>query len=390
MAAAVSGPLGRLPLGRLIVDLGALRANYRLLADLVAPAECGAVIKADGYGLGLETVAVALYEAGARTFFVAQPQEAVRTRQAIADPAARIMVLSGWDALDAASYRAQNLVPVLNTVGDIEGWHTECRRLEWVGPAAIHLDTGMNRLGLELRDHGRLPDILRDCTAARPVLLISHLACADDPSSLMNHQQAERFTQACHGLATLPASLANSSGIFRSTDLHLDLVRPGYALFGGNPTPETANPMATVVTAQARILQVRAVDRGQTVGYGASKRFGKPTKIATVAIGYADGFARSLSNSGTVMIDGVHAPVVGIVSMDLISVDVSAHPAPDRLVGEYAEVFGQRRALDAVASEAGTIGYEILTSIGSRYARQVRDDSQRDAVPAVCPASEVT
>lgn len=352
----------------LTIDLDAVAANYRLLRDRVAPAECGVAVKADAYGLGAARVAPVLAAAGARTFFVALPDEAMALRPLLPD--ATIGVLAGLMPGCADDYAAHGLAPVLNHLGDVDAWAAHARAAGTVLPAFLHVDTGMNRLGL---DEGELailaasPDRL---AGLRIRAVMSHLACADDAASPMTAMQLQRFRQARAMLPEAPGSLANSSGIFRSRDLHFDLARPGAALYGINPTPETANPMAPTVRLAGRVLQVRRIDSAGSVGYGATHRAAPGMKIATIAVGYADGYLRGLSGSGQVMFGDMAAAIVGRVSMDLITVDVT--PLPDHRVhpGVLAEIIGPHRGVDQVAAEAGTIGYEILTSLGRRYARR--------------------
>jgi alanine racemase len=351
----------------LLVDLDAVTANWRLLAARAGGAECGAVVKADGYGLGAAAVSRALAETGCRTFFVGHLDEGLALRAVL--PGARIVVLLGLPPGTEAEAEAAGLVPTLNDLAGLERWRRHAARAGRALPAMVHLDTGMNRLGLSAADAARL--------AADPSLLdgvqlaawISHLACADRPGAGMTEEQAQRFDGLLTALPGAPASLANSSGHFRGPSLLRDLTRPGCALYGINPTPETANPMAATVRLLGRILQVRCVEPPAAVGYGATHRVAGPAVIATIAIGYADGYHRLLGSRGHVLIGGVEAPVVGRISMDLMTVDASAVP-PALLEGQrWAEVIG-RRSVDQVAAEAGTIGYEILTGIGPRVLRR--------------------
>jgi len=352
----------------LLVDLDAVAANWRRLADRVAPAECAAVVKADAYGLGALPVVRRLSQAGARTFFTAHPQEAAALRPAL--PAgARLVVLHGLMPDNADSMAALGLVPVLNSLGEIALWQRTARTLGHTLPAMVHMDTGMNRLGLtagETRTLAAEPHRLDGITVQA---WISHFACADEAGHPMTPAQDQRFRAALATLPAAPASLANSAGIFRGAGLHHDLVRPGAALYGVNPTPELPNPMEGVVRLFARVLQVRDVDAGGSVGYGASHRFSAPGRVATLAAGYADGVMRSLSSRGAAVIGGVQAPVVGRISMDLMTIDVTAVPPRALSPGCFAELIGPHRPVDAVAAEAGTIGYEILTSLGGRYHR---------------------
>lgn len=359
------------PTAELTIDLGALVANYRLLKLRAAPADCAAAIKAGAYGLGAERAAPALFAAGCRHFFVAVLDEAIALRPVV--PQANIYVLSGPLGGDEAEYRAHNLTPVLNSRPQIESWWTWSLSGAPV-PAALHIDTGMSRLGLSAEELDWLiadPALL----AVMPVpLVLSHLACSEEPDDPMNQGQLARWRAALDRLLPLLSerpilSFANSSGIFLGPDFHFDLVRPGAALYGINPTPAVSNPMRQVVGLKARILQVRQIDRGQTVGYGAH-RATRATRLATLGLGYADGIPRTLSHVGAAFVGGIRAPFVGRVSMDLITIDVGDVPAHLAEPGAWAEILGPQQGVDELGAAAGTIGYEILTSLGRRYARR--------------------
>ncbi len=355
----------------LTIDLDAVADNYRRLCAELGGVACAAVVKADAYGLGMARVAPALARAGARIFFVAQMEEAMALR-GMFPVEVEIYVLNGLAAGPVAEFQAGRVHPVLNSLGEIDAWAAAARAAGRALPAAVHIDTGMSRLGLpedELEalaaDHGRLAGIdLR--------YLVSHLACADDPTHPLNAEQLRRFRAARARLPDAPASFANSSGIFLGADYHLDLARPGVALYGVNPTPGRPNPMRQVVRLQGKILQVREIDASRTVGYGATHRAAGPTRIATVAVGYADGYLRSLSNRGSAWLGDRRVPVVGRVSMDLITLDVTGAPAEAARPGAFVDLIGADLATDRVAEAAGTIGYEILTSLGRRYHRVYR------------------
>ncbi len=344
------------------IDLDAVAANWRLLRDKLESRNCAAVVKADAYGLGVAPVAQTLWDAGARTFFVALVDEGLALRQLL--PGAEILVLNGAPRECEADLRAAGLVPVLNTLGDVEAWKDTGG-----GPACLHVDTGMNRLGLPHYEAETLLEEPDRLDGIDVVLLMSHLACADDPHSHMNEDQLSAFREWVHGFHRPRTSFANSSGLFLGPGYHFDLGRPGISIYGGNPHPESPNPMAQVVRLRAKILQVRDVDTPETVGYGATYAAREKTKIATLPVGYADGYLRSLSNSGGVFIGDVRLPIVGRVSMDLTTVDISnvsetlAHP------GAMVDVIGPMNPIDDVARAAGTISYEILTGLGRRYQR---------------------
>lgn len=356
----------------LSIDLAAISANYERLGSMAAPAACAAVVKADAYGLGLARVAPALAASGCRVFFVAHLDEGLALRTLL--PEVEIFVLNGALAGAEPRFAEAGLAPVLNDLEALDAWAALARARGGL-PAALHLDTGMSRLGL--------PPGEVDTLAADPARLdgidlryvMSHLACSEEPDNPMNEAQRDRFETARARLPHAAASFANSSGIFRGAGFHFDLVRPGAALYGVNPCPGAPNPMAGVVRLEARILQVRDVDSPGTVGYGAAHRVAGRTRIATLAVGYADGYLRGLGGQAGCYIGETRVPVVGRISMDLITLDVSAVPPVSpgaKPIGKdtLVEIIGPRHPVDALAEEAGTIGYEILTSLGRRYHRR--------------------
>jgi alanine racemase len=353
--------------GRLTVDLDALADNWADLARQASSAETAAVVKADAYGIGLEPAASALGRAGCKTFFVALPSEGLRLRDAL--PGVVIYVLDGLIEGSAKVYAEADLRPVLNSWDEVEEWAAYKDRGIATG-SAIHVDTGMNRLGLSLHEAielARRADLL---TAIGPALIMSHLASADSPADPFNLRQLALFSEIRAEFPDLPASLANSAGILLGEDFHFDLVRPGIALYGASPV---AAPLRTVVTAEARVLGVREVDEGEAIGYGASERVKRASRIAVLAAGYADGYHRQAGSSderkgAQVYIRGRAAPLIGRVSMDLIAADVTEVRAVAR--GDWAELFGPNVSIDDVARTAGTIGYELLTGLGRRYARR--------------------
>jgi len=353
----------------LTIDLGAVAANYLMLRDRAAGALCAGVVKADAYGLGAARVGPALWQAGCRVFFVAHVSEGVALRAAL--PEAAIYVLNGYDPEAAIPFREAALRPVLNSLGEVDAWAEEARRLGAPLPACLHVDTGMARLGLPLAearalaaDPGRLTGIALDW-------LISHLACADEPAHPLNALQRDRYAGLRPLFPGVRRSLANSSGIFLGPAYHHEMVRPGAALYGINPLPGQINPMRQVVQLKAKILQVRSVDSGESVGYGASWSAAGRRRIATIATGYADGFLRSASRNSAVSPEGTSIPIVGRVSMDLITLDVT--DAPELDAGGWVELVGPRRPADEVAEAGGTIGYELLTRLGPRFARIYHD-----------------
>jgi len=349
----------------LTIDLDAVAANYRKLAQKAAPAEAAAAIKADGYGLGLEHVVRTLTNEGCRTFFVATIDEGIELRALL--PQATICVLNGVISGVPGDFLAHRLVPALNDLGQIETWRDLCRDARQAS-AVLHLDTGMARLGLPPQELDILAGDPARLDGVPLALIMSHLACADEPDHPLNRQQRDAFVAALPRLPAAPASLAASSGIFLGPEYCFDMVRPGVCLYGANPRPGYPNPMVPVVRLQAKILQIRDVDTPQTVGYGATHRFAGPARVATVAAGYADGYLRSLSGRGTARFRGLSVPVVGRVSMDLITLDVTQ--APEAKPGDMVDLIGPHHDVDALAAEAGTIGYEILTALGRRFKRR--------------------
>jgi alanine racemase len=359
------------PSAELTIDLAALVANYRLLKSRAAPADCAAAIKASAYGLGAERAAPALFDAGCRHFFVATLDEGITLRSAI--PQAEIYVLSGTLGGDEPEFRSHRLTPVLNSRPQIERWWTWSISGAAV-PAALHIDTGMSRLGLSSDELDWLIDNPKLLGLMPVPLVLSHLACSEEADNPLNREQLARWRAALGRLLPLLPkrpilTFANSSGIFLGPDFHFDLVRPGAALYGINPTPGAPNPMNQVVGLKARILQVRQIDQGQTVGYGAH-RSTRATRLATLGLGYADGIPRSLTNVGAAFVGKVRAPFVGRVSMDLITIDVGDVPAHLAEPGAWVDILGPQQSADALGVAAGTIGYEILTSLGSRYQRR--------------------
>ncbi len=357
--------------GVLLVDRAAIADNYRSLKAAFLEKAVAAVVKADGYGLGAEEVVPALVKAGARSFFVAQLDEALKLRPLLdrCHPAIALYVLNGLMPGSETLFADNTILPVLNSLGEIAAWGAFARRRETALPAAVHLDSGMCRLGLPPDEVERLRADPGALEGIVPTCILSHLACAEDADDPMNARQLAYLRQALTALPRAPVSFCNSSGIFLGRDYHFDLGRPGVALYGGNPTPAAPNPMRPVVRLLARILQIRAIDAPQTVGYGATHRATGPARIATVAAGYADGYLRSISSRGHAWVAGHRVPVVGRVSMDLLALDVTEVAAEAVRPGDWAELLNAEQTVDALAAEAGTISYEILTSLGARYHR---------------------
>jgi len=361
--------------GILAIDLAAIKANWRELARRAAPARAAAVVKADGYGCGLEAVTAALAKAGCDTFFVAHLAEGRRARTAA--PMANIYVLNGLLPGTASAYVGCNLHPVIGSLAEFAEWKAFVATTSWHGGAALHVDTGMNRLGIGFEEAVWLAG-QPQAERGELVLLMSHLACAEVPEHPLNARQMAAFRELRALYPGVPASLANSSGIFLGPDALHDMVRPGVALFGANPTPLHVNPMRPVVDLSVRIVQVRTVAAGETVGYGATWTARRPTRIAVLAVGYADGILRAASGrddkpGAEAIVAGRRCPLAGVVSMDLLAVDVTDLPQHLPRRGDLATLLGEEIGVDDLASHAGTIGYEVLTSLGGRYHRIYRD-----------------
>lgn len=353
----------------LTVDLDAIAANYRLLAERAGGATVAGVMKADAYGLGMAQVAPRLVRAGCRVFFTAHLEEGMRLR-GIVPANSTIYVLHGPPPGTAADFVAYGLVPVLNDPGQVREWSAACAHAGRRLAAAVQVDSGMSRMGLAPADLAALGDPRDWLAAFEPVLLMSHLACADVADHPMNARQRQRFDAIRAAFPALPASLANSSAVFLGPGFRYDLVRPGAALYGINPQPGHANPLRQAVSLDARIVQVRTIDAGDAVGYGARYVADDTRRIATIAVGYADGWLRALSGRGCAYIDGVRVPIAGTVSMDSITLDVTGIPDARLQPGMTVELLGPNQHVDAVAAEAGTIGYEVLTRLGARFERR--------------------
>jgi alanine racemase len=357
--------------GVLTIDLEAIRANYRMLAAKVLPGECAAVVKGDAYGCGLEQVVGALIPANCRTFFVAHLSEARRVRALTSE--ATIYVLNGFFSAAGSAFVACQARPVINSSVELAEWDHFVTSTGWTGGAALHVDTGINRLGLTVEEAAAVAGRIQ--TANHGIaLLMSHLACAEVPQHPLNDQQIRQFREVRSLFRGIPSSLANSPGIFLDRSTYCDLVRPGLALYGGNPTPGQSNPMKPVVELKARILQVRQVPARATVGYGATWTARRDSRVAVVAAGYADGILRGpaateASPPREVLVAGKRCRMVGRVSMDLLTVDVTDLPEAQVRRDDLVTLIGAGLTLDQVAAQAGTIPYEILTNLSRRYHR---------------------
>lgn len=363
-------------IGIVNIDLGAIADNWSALNGLIGvSSQCGAVVKANAYGLGVGPVAKSLFLAGCREFFVATLAEGEELRSYLPNTA-EIIVFGGLSHDPSGLYfqhwQDYQLTPVLFSVEHITSWAEHCSELGRVLPCAVKIDSGMHRLGMQPKE---IDELLRKglLEAIKPKYVMSHFACADKPSHPLNSQQIAVFSECVKKITQcLPSavfSLCNSSGIFLSDEVHYDLVRPGVALYGANPTDSLDNPMKAVVSLSLPIIQIRVISDGETVGYGAEFVAERRTRLAVVSGGYADGLMRALADSGFAFVMGVKVPLIGRVSMDSLVFDITELNEDLVQVGDMVEILGDNQSIDDLASMAGTIAYEMLTSIGQRYQR---------------------
>ncbi len=362
--------------GRLTIDLDAIVANWKKLAGKSSHGNCAAVVKADAYGLGAERVAGALYKAGCRDFFTATISEGIYVRKFAPD--ARVYIFNGFNAAAANDYRKHRLTPVINSPGGVERWLEKPRKNM---RCALHIDTGMNRLGHTADEFTALVGDEKKAAALNPELLISHFACADEPSHPLNAKQIKAFGEAAKHFPNARKSLANSAGIFLGRQTHFDLLRPGISLYGGDAVNNVTNPMKPVVRLEGRIIQLKYAKKGETVGYGAAETLKRDTTIAVVGIGYADGLHRQASGAGTLFRNKTMSPggmgmigkhkvrILGRVSMDLTAFDVTDIPQRTLAKTQWIDLINKDLRVDELGFAAGTIGYEMLTSLGRRYER---------------------
>ena len=372
------GTTGRLPAeafardprtagGLLRIDTAAIAENFRSLAAKVGAGRCAGVVKADAYGLGIDAVAPALAGAGCSSFFVVHLNEAIALQQVLPGPA-RIFVLNGLAPGAEATCAEAGLIPVANHPGQVEAWATLSRQRGTRLPMALQLDSGMSRLGLSQAEVVALaaePGLLE---AVDLVLVMSHLACADEPDRAASREQLANFNAARALLPPAPASLANSAGIFLGDEFHLDLCRPGAALYGLRTGP-AAPPMRQTVQVSGRVAQIREIERGSFVGYGYAFRAPGPMRLATISVGYADGWPRNLGDGAAAWWGDARLPIVGRISMDSFVVDLAAAHNSPVVPGDFVELIGEHQTADDLALAAGTIGYEILTRLGHRFHR---------------------
>jgi alanine racemase len=357
--------------GILTVDLAAIEDNWRALGRRVMPSECAAVVKADAYGLGLALVGRRLARAGCRSFFVADLAEA-RALRAVA-PDGAIYVLNGLLPNTAPAFAEMHARPVIGSMLELAEWDLFCKTQDWRGGAALQVDTGMNRLGISVDEAAALAPRIR-AENHGITLLMSHLACAQQQENALNAKQIALFREVRLLFRGIPSSLANSSGIFLGPTAHCDMVRPGIALYGVNPTPGKRNPMRPVLQLQVHVLQIRSVRKGETVGYDAAWTARHVTRIAVIAAGYADGLLRSASGTDEVpgadaIVAGKRCPFAGRISMDLTAIDIGALPEKTVRRGDLVTLIGGDIDVDDLADKSATIGYEVLTSLGRRYHR---------------------
>ena len=365
---AGSGPAATETGGTLTIDLAAIVANWQALTRQLLTVECAAVVKANAYGLGLKPVVAALADAGCKTFFVADIAEARIVRACAKE--ATIYVLHGFMLQCAGLFIELAARPVINSMTELAEWDTFVAARGWQGGAALHVDTGMNRLGVSPEEAAALAPRVQTQNHGI-TLLLSHLACADIPDHPLNAKQLGLFRELRKLYSGIAASLANSSGIFLGDSTYFDLARPGAALYGINPTPGRPNPMKSVVNLSGRIVQIRSVARDQTMGYGATWTARRNSRIAVVALGYANGLLRAGSASderpgGSAIVAGNRCPIVGRISMDLLMLDITELADGTVRRGDFATLVGGELSIDEVAAAAGTIGYEILTRLGMR------------------------
>lgn len=355
----------------LTIDLGAIRANYRVVASHAPDSRSGAVVKADAYGLGAPQVAAVLYEEGCRSFFVARLDEAAPVAAAVGGDSA-IFILNGLDPGTEIQCANRGFLPVINSQDQLARWRALARERAIALPAALQIDTGMSRLGLSPQAATALakdPGLAHDIDLK---LIMTHLACADQPGRDANRAQLECFSTVCVHYRDVPVSIANSGGTFLSPRFHCDLVRPGIALYGVAGT-EHGRLLRPTLSLEARVIQIRAINKGTGVGYGLDHVAAKPECLATIAIGYADGWPRSLARRGAAWHRGVRLPIVGRVSMDSTTVDISGVASGALAEGDMVELIGASQSLADIARDADTIAYEILTQLGRRHARIYRD-----------------
>ena len=355
------------------INIDSIIHNYQLINNKVGNTECAAVLKADAYGMGASVISKALDRAGCSIFFVATIDEGIELRTCFSKNENKIAVLSGFLEGSEDIFYNNKLIPVLNDIEQIKKWDLYNKQKKISAPSILHIDTGMNRLGLtvsEFYDIIRRPTVLKELHVG---WIMTHLACGDQPHNIMNQRQLSVFLNAKKKFPNVKASLANSAGVFLGQSYHLDMVRPGIALYGSGFGSIPSNPLKQVIKLYSRILQIRTLSRGASVGYGASYRVSEATRVATVGLGYADGYLRSLSNCSWVFFNGVKLPVIGRISMDYITVDITKIASEKIKTGDFIEIIGDKFTLDDLATVANTVPHELLTRLGTRHHRIYRN-----------------
>ncbi|HEY0122949.1 MAG TPA: alanine racemase [Rhizobium sp.] len=355
--------------GYLTIDLAAISRNYEAVAAAVAPVKAAAVVKADAYGLGVDRVAPALYGSGCRDFFVAQFGEAEKLRPHL-EAGARIYVLNGLQPGTEVACAEAGIIPVLNAMEQYKRWNSTALAQGRVLPAVLQFDTGMSRLGIPPEDREALAAELAQSSSVEIMFIMSHLASADEPDNGQNAEQLAEMRKIAAEFPQFGISFANSGGVFLGPDYHGILTRAGIAVYGGALTAGKSNPLQPVVRLDVAVVQTRTVQPGTLIGYGGTHAARAEMRLATLAAGYADGLPRSLSDRGAVYYHGVRLPIVGRVSMDSLTIDVTALPPDTLTLGSLVEVLGPHQTPEDLAKSAGTISYEILTGLGQRYHRE--------------------
>ena len=355
------------------INIDSIIHNYQLINNKVGNTECAAVLKADAYGMGASVVAKALDKVGCSTFFVATIDEGIELRACFSKNENQIAVLSGLLEGSEDIFYSNKLTPVLNDTEQIKKWAIYNKQKKISATSILHIDTGMNRLGLTINE---LYDIIKNPTELKELhveWIMSHLACGDQPRDIMNEKQLSVFLNAKKEFPNVKASLANSAGVFLGQSYHLDMVRPGIALYGSGSGSIPSKPLKQVIKLYSRILQIRTLSTGASVGYGASYRVSEATRVATVGLGYADGYLRSLSNCSWVFFNGLRLPVIGRISMDYITIDITQIASEKIKTGDFIEIIGDKFTLDDLATVANTVPHELLTRLGTRHHRIYRN-----------------
>ena len=355
------------------INIDSIIHNYQFINNQVGNTECAAVLKADAYGMGASVIAKALDKAGCSTFFVATIDEGIELRACFSNNKNKIAVLSGLLKESEDIFYNNKLTPVLNDIEQIKKWDLYNRRKKRPAPSIIQIDTGMNRLGLTISEFHDTFDKQTELEELRVGWIMSHLACGDQPRDIMNEKQLSVFLNAKKKFPNVKASLANSAGVFLGQSYHLDMVRPGIALYGSGSGSIPSNNLKQVIKLYSRILQIRTLSSGASVGYGASFRVSEATRVATVGLGYADGYLRSLSNCSWVFFNGVKLPVIGRISMDYITIDITKIASEKIKTGDFIEVIDDKFTLDDLATVANTVPHELLTRLGTRHHRIYRN-----------------